>query len=148
MGPIIAFKPERLVGRSLTFMRTSVRDGTELGITAFPPCSYRGNVPEALSSASELEHVGPSEALELCLLLTEQPARFERAALRWHGRYCREAKDVTFDDGLAVLALLGAMRGPRASLAASTLADLLSRPGLEPPCEVLVSGCGTCTPGS
>jgi hypothetical protein len=43
----------------------------------------RGNVIEALSSASELEHVGLAEALELCLLLTEQPARFERAALRW-----------------------------------------------------------------
>jgi hypothetical protein len=31
----------------------------------------RGNVTEALSSASELEHVGLDEALELCLLLRE-----------------------------------------------------------------------------
>jgi hypothetical protein len=99
----------------------------------------RGNVTEALSAASELEQVGLSEALELCLLLTEQPARFERAALRWHGRYCRETRDVTFDEGVAVLVLLGAMRGPRAKLAASALADLLSRRGLERPCEVLVS---------
>jgi D-serine deaminase-like pyridoxal phosphate-dependent protein len=63
----------------------------------------RRNVTEALSCASELEHVGLSEALELCLLLTKQPARFERAALRWHGRYCRETRDVTFDEGVAVL---------------------------------------------
>jgi hypothetical protein len=32
----------------------------------------RGNVTEALSSASELEHVGLTEALELCLLLIEK----------------------------------------------------------------------------
>jgi hypothetical protein len=46
---------------------------------------------------------------------------------------------VIFDEGLAVLVLLGAMRGPRAKLAASALADLLSRRGLERPCEVLVA---------
>ena len=99
----------------------------------------RGNVTEALSSASELEHVGLAEALELCLLLIKQPARFERAAPRWHERYCRETRDVTFDEGVAVLVLLGAMRAPRARLAASALADLLSRRGLERPCEVLVA---------
>jgi len=76
----------------------------------------RGNVTEALSSASELEHVGLAEALELCLLLIKQPARFERAAPRWHERYCRETRDVTFDEGVAVLVLLGAMRAPRARL--------------------------------
>jgi hypothetical protein len=32
----------------------------------------RGNVLEALSSASELEHVGLAEALELCLLLRDK----------------------------------------------------------------------------
>jgi len=39
----------------------------------------RGNVTEALSAASELQHVGLSEALELCLLLVEkEPERFQR----------------------------------------------------------------------
>jgi integrase len=52
--------------------------------------------------------------------------------------FCREAKEVTFDEALAVLSLLGAMRGPRVKLAAAALADLLSRRGLERPCEVLV----------
>jgi hypothetical protein len=32
----------------------------------------RGNVTEALSSATELEHVGLTEALELCLLLRDK----------------------------------------------------------------------------
>jgi hypothetical protein len=101
----------------------------------------RGNVTEALSSASELEHVGLTEALELCLLFLEKsPERFGRAALRWHGRYCRELRDVDLDEGLAVLGLLGAMRSPRSKLAASALAELLSRRrGLERTCEVLVA---------
>jgi len=38
----------------------------------------RGNLTEALSSAAELEHVGLTEALELCLLLVDKvPDRFE-----------------------------------------------------------------------
>jgi hypothetical protein len=53
----------------------------------------RGNVTEALSAASELEHVGLAEALELCLLLRDKaPERYPPAALRWHGRFCREAQ--------------------------------------------------------
>jgi hypothetical protein len=118
---------------------SNARDLASSAYARFRRALDRGNVTEALSSASELEHVGLAEALELCLLLTKQPARFERAALRWHGRYCRETRDVTFDEGVAVLVLLGAMRGPRAKLAASALADLLSRRGLERPCEVLVA---------
>jgi hypothetical protein len=40
-------------------------------------------------------------ALELCLLIREkEPARYTRAALRWHGRYCREV-DVTFEEAQA-----------------------------------------------
>jgi hypothetical protein len=101
----------------------------------------RGNLADALSSAAELEHVGLADALELCLLLREaQPERFQKAALRWHGRYCREVGDVALDEGLAVLSLLAALRGPRGSLAASALAELLSRRrGLEPISEVLVA---------
>lgn len=69
----------------------------------------RGSVTEALSSAAELEHVGLTEALELCLLLVDKsPERFGRAALRWHGRYCREWRDVDLDEGFAVLGLLAA----------------------------------------
>jgi hypothetical protein len=84
----------------------------------------RGNVTEALSAAIQLQHVGLTEALELCLLLLPDGARFERAALRWHGRYCPEAGEVSLDEGLATLGLLAAMRGSRARLAASALAEL------------------------
>jgi len=99
----------------------------------------RGNLLEALSSASELEHVGLAEALELCLLLREkQPARYTRAALSWHGRYCREV-DVSFEEAQAVLAALALLAGERKRNAAYALAELLSRRGLERPCEALVA---------
>jgi hypothetical protein len=35
----------------------------------------------------------------LCLLLVDKaPDRLTRAALRWHGRYCREIRDVDFTE--------------------------------------------------
>jgi hypothetical protein len=64
----------------------------------------RGNVTEALSAGSELQHVGLAEALELCLLVRDKaPEKFPRAVLRWHGRYCREV-DVSLEEAQAVLA--------------------------------------------
>jgi hypothetical protein len=99
----------------------------------------RRNVTEALSAASELPHVGLNEALELCLLLRDEaPDRFPRAALRWHGRRCREV-DVSLEEAQATLAALVVMAGERKGNAAFALADLLSRRGLERPCETLVA---------
>ncbi len=99
----------------------------------------RGNVTEALSSASQVEHVGLAEALELCLLLADkEPQRFGRAAVRWHGRFCREAQ-VDLEEAQAVLAALALLAGEHKRNAAFALAELLSRRGLERPCEVLLA---------
>jgi hypothetical protein len=99
----------------------------------------RRNVTEALSAASELEHVGLAEALELCLLLRDKvPERYPRAALRWHGLLCREV-DLSLEEAQATLAALVLMAGERKGNAAFALADLLSRRGLERPCETLVA---------
>jgi hypothetical protein len=99
----------------------------------------RGNVTEALSSASELEHVGLAEALELCLLLADKdPHRFGLAAVRWHGRFCREAR-IDLEEAQAVLAALALLTGDRKRNGAFALAELLSRRGLERPCETLVA---------
>ena len=99
----------------------------------------RRNVTEALSSASELEHVGLAEALELCLLLRDKaPERYPRAALRWHGRLCREV-DVSLEEAQATLAALVVLASERKSNAAFALADLLSRRGLERSCEALAA---------
>jgi hypothetical protein len=98
----------------------------------------RGNVTEALSAASELPHVGLSEALQLCLLLRDKaPEKFPRAALRWHGRFCREV-DVSLEEAQAVLAALVlsrreeaerglcAARTPESARARTSLRDTLS----------------------
>ena len=103
----------------------------------------RQNITEALSAASELQHVGLAEALELCLLLRDKtPERYPRAALRWHGRLCREV-DVSLEEAQAILAALAVMAGERKGNAAYALAELLSRRGLERPCEALVAWAGS-----
>jgi hypothetical protein len=97
------------------------------------------NATVALSAASELEHIGLADALDLCLLLrVKEPRRFDRAALRWHGRFCREVAGVTLEEGQAVLALLAALRTQRAPAAARALADLFDRRQLLQASEVLV----------
>jgi hypothetical protein len=86
----------------------------------------RGNVSEALSAAGELQFVGLAEALELTLLLADaELAKYERAALRWHGRFVYETKNVDIRESVAVLALLTAI--PANRLAAAALAELFSR---------------------
>src|SRR5262245_42808634 len=86
----------------------------------------RGNVTEALSAASELDFVSLADALELTLLLIDQaPAKYARAAFRWHSRFVAEGPNLDLRESQAVLALLGAV--PVNRLAAGALAELLSR---------------------
>jgi hypothetical protein len=67
-----------------------------------------------------------AEALELTLLLADrEPAKFERAAIRWHARFLQETRNVDLRESMAVLALLAAI--PANRLAAAALAELLSR---------------------
>jgi hypothetical protein len=102
-----------------------------------------GNAAAALSAATELEHVGLVDALELCLLIRDnEPKRFDRAALRWHARYCREAADMTLEEGQAVLALLAALKGQRAPAAARALAELFDRRLLLQASEALIRWVG------
>jgi len=86
----------------------------------------RGNVTEALSAASEIQVVALEDALTLTLLIAEkEPAKFERAAFRWHVRFVNETKNVELRESLAVLALLTTI--PSNRLAAAALAELLGR---------------------
>jgi hypothetical protein len=48
-----------------------------------------GNPMIALAEARELDFIGLVVALELVLLLVDEPRR-SAEALRWHARYCRE----------------------------------------------------------
>ena len=52
----------------------------------------------ALAAAADLDFVSLPDALELVLLLADDPKRLRRAALRWHARYCAEVPDVGFEE--------------------------------------------------
>jgi hypothetical protein len=99
----------------------------------------RGNVTEALSAASELRHVSLLDALELCLLLRDRaPAKYSRAAVRWHSRLAREVPGVTIENSQAVLAALGAIGGENDRSAARALAEVLNGHGFERAGEALI----------
>jgi hypothetical protein len=49
-------------------------------------------------AAAELPRVRLDDALRICILLATDPERYERAAARWLGRFCLEAKTATLDD--------------------------------------------------
>jgi hypothetical protein len=86
----------------------------------------RRNVTEALSAATEIQVIGLVEALELTLLLADRdPAKYERAALRWHARFMREVPKVEMRESQAILSLLALV--PVSRLAAVALAELVSQ---------------------
>jgi hypothetical protein len=93
----------------------------------------------ALAAAADLSHVGLVDALELLLLLLEsEPSRFERAAARWHGRSCREVRDVDLTEAQAVLACLAGLAARRPKAAAGALAEPVDRRELRRASEVLL----------
>src|SRR5918994_2530039 len=96
-----------------------------------------GNPTIALAAAAELDFVSLPDALELVLLLVDEPARFRRPPLRWHARYCADVPDVGFEEAQAVLACLAGLAGRRPKAAASALAELVHRRGLERASEAL-----------
>jgi hypothetical protein len=73
-----------------------------------------GNEVLILSAARQLPRVALSDALRICLVLRDgDPDRYERAAVRWLGRFALEAREVT----------VNAIRG-----AAEALDDLPDQP--------------------
>jgi hypothetical protein len=97
-----------------------------------------GNATIALAAAAELDFVSLPDALEIVLLLVDEPAMFRRAALRWHARYCADLPDVGFEEAHAVLACLAGLAGRRPKPAAAALGELVHRRGLERASEVLI----------
>lgn len=61
-------------------------------------------------AARELLSLALNDALDLCVLIAElQPERFERAAVRWHGRLEVEAQLLTLAESQLALAALNAL---------------------------------------
>src|SRR6201996_5269587 len=58
-----------------------------------------GNELLVLGAARELPQIALDDALRICLVLRGgDPERYERAAVRWLGRFALEARNVTIDD--------------------------------------------------
>jgi hypothetical protein len=59
----------------------------------------RGNEAVVLAAARELPQIALDDALRICLVLRGgDPVRYERAAVRWLGRFALEARGVTIED--------------------------------------------------
>ena len=57
-----------------------------------------GNEHLVLTAARELPQIALDDALRICLVLRDgEPDRYERAAVRWLGRFALEARGVTID---------------------------------------------------
>jgi hypothetical protein len=58
-----------------------------------------GNLTLIRAAAAELPVVRLDDALQVCVLLRDrEPDRYERAAVRWIGRFCAERPDVSLED--------------------------------------------------
>jgi hypothetical protein len=97
----------------------------------------RQNFMLAWTMAAELPRVQLADALALLLLARDlEPARFDRAAPRWHARLCTERQLSTSEAQLA-LAALNALPGPGATSAAHALAAVCERHSLSTEARVI-----------
>jgi hypothetical protein len=87
----------------------------------------RGNVVMAEATAREIG-LSLEEALQLVLLYAAyEPAKLERAALRWFSRYLDEGKDVTLLTAQLALSALGELRVGQTEQATKLLSELARR---------------------
>jgi hypothetical protein len=88
----------------------------------------RGNLAVAESVAWEVGNLTLEEALRLLFLYAEKdPARYDRAALRWLSRYVRDGKAVTLLKAQLAASALAELRGGERQHAAKLLTELASR---------------------
>jgi hypothetical protein len=67
--------------------------------TRFRRALATGNEALVTAAALELPRVALDDALRICLVLRGgDPTRYERAAVRWLGRFALEARGVTIKD--------------------------------------------------
>ena len=88
----------------------------------FPQASRRLAIVPPVVEAFRQRDAVPLALLPL--LARKDLARFQRAALRWHARYCHELRVYDAGEAQATLALLF-MLGPSSSAGARALAELL-----------------------
>jgi hypothetical protein len=121
-----------LIGRSLSpYSDTLVPcEHAFVGNAGSPNALFRralatNNVMLANTAALEAGRLNLADALSLTFLYRDQaPDLFERAAIRWHSRFCREVRNVSTEDAQLALAALLALRGPRPETGARALLAL------------------------
>jgi hypothetical protein len=90
----------------------------------------RRNALVAWATAAELPHVELGDALALVLLALDHDApRFDRAAVRWHSRLCREVP-LTLAEAQLALSALRALGSPSRVGAVDALLGVAERHGL------------------
>jgi hypothetical protein len=78
--------------------------------TRFRRALAAGNELMVLTTARELPHIALDDALQICLVLRGgDPGRYERAAVRWLGRFALEARELTIADLRAAADALDAL---------------------------------------
>ncbi len=89
-----------------------------------------GSLFHAELAARELGRLTLSDALSLIALIAkEDPARYSRAAVRWHGRLALEAKGLELSEAQLALAALTALPSDE-STARAVLGRIASRRGV------------------
>lgn len=94
------------------FVSARTRREPRIGISRprFLAALDAGDLAFIRSNAAALPPIRLSEALRICLMFRDQdPDRYERAALRWLGRFALEAPAATFDDLQLALDALDAL---------------------------------------
>jgi hypothetical protein len=94
----------------------------------FQRAVQQGNVMRAEAAARQLGPLSLEHALRLLFLYAEkEPIKFERAALRWLGRYLTEGKAVSLLKAQLALAALSELRAGEREAAAKLLTELARR---------------------
>jgi hypothetical protein len=97
--------------------------------TRFRRALDSGNLAMVRTAALELPTVRLGDALRIVYLMRDDQALFERAAIRWLGRFCLEARDLSLAE---VEAAAGALRRVawHPDEAGDTLAGICRRAGI------------------
>ncbi len=89
-----------------------------------------GNPTLVLAAAAELGRVDLADALAIVLVLLDGSSpRYDRAAVRWHGRLCLEVPGLSLQDAGLALAALQALPGPHGEAGAEALRSLAEARG-------------------
>jgi hypothetical protein len=96
-----------------------------------------GNSALVTAAAADLPQISLADALAICLVLRAEPERYARAAVRWHGRLCLEARGIGAGDAQLAFSCLQALPTRAGKTAGRALAEVCRAHGLAEVVELL-----------